>query len=72
MESRPTDEELTDSLNRSAAVIERVIEAETKVFQALAELAKAISAQAESLTVIQQALGELLRRSEPERKRRWF
>jgi hypothetical protein len=72
MESRPTDEELTDSLNRSAAVIARVIESETKVYQALSNLAEAIDVQTKSLTVIQQALGELLRRSEPERKRRWF
>jgi len=69
---RLTDEELIDSLNRNTAIFERVIEAEIKVFQALADLAKAINVQTESLRVIQQTLLVLLQRSEPERKRRWF
>jgi deoxyadenosine/deoxycytidine kinase len=67
---RPTDEEFTDSLNRSAAVIARVIESETRVYQALSNLVEAIDVQTKSLIVIQATLLTLLDRSE--RRRRWF
>lgn len=69
---RVSDEELVDAINRNTAIFERVIEAEIKVFRAISDMAKAINVQTESLTVIQQALGELLKRSEAERRRRWF